>query len=98
MRSCVVFALLVLGAGCATGFSAPPTGINHYRYQLIERASGQPEKGYRLDYDLVGSPRSVVAIVHGAQEGVGDRWSNVSVDPACAASMHAQNGEIARVT
>ena len=93
------FILAGLTAGCATGgFTTRPVGVQHYRYEQTERVPGQPDKGYRLDYDLETTPLRVTAIVRRAQEGSGGQWRDAEVSAACATAMHAEPGELARVT
>lgn len=88
-----------LAAGCATsGFDAAPLGVQHYRYELTERAPGEPDRSYRVDYRLQTTRRGVAGIILHAQEGLGGQWQDAAVSAACAASMHAQQGELARVT
>ncbi len=92
-------ALACLTSGCATSsFDVAPLGVQHYRYELTERAPNQPDRGYRVDYLLQTTRQGVVAIIRHAQEWHGGQWQDVDVSVACAANMHAQQGELARVT
>jgi hypothetical protein len=101
--ACALAALFV--PACATTAAGPPfaaqaqPGVTRYHYELVEHISNQPDKGYRLDYDLaVGRDHGVVAIVHHASELTAGASHDVSVDPACAQALHARSGELARVT
>ena len=97
-------AVLAAGAACAEASdfsfrtSATP-GVRHYRYQSVERAQGQPDKRYRVDFDLVTGPDgSVTALLLKAESASGDTWSTPSVDKDCRQALHARGRELARIT
>jgi hypothetical protein len=76
----------------------PEPGTQAYRYQSVQHVPGQPDRGLRLDYDLVADAKGgLTAVVLGAQTGAGEQWADVPVDQACRTALHAGPGEIARV-
>lgn len=77
----------------------PEPGTHPYRYQSVQHVPGQPDRGLRLDYDLVADARGgLTAILLRAQTGMGEQWTDVAVDEACRTALHAGAGELARVT
>jgi hypothetical protein len=87
------------GIAAAQPDFAPHEGTQHLRYESAERAPGQPDRKYRVDFDLrVGRDHGVVAVVRHAMSASGDTWTDASVAPACAPALHAHSGELARVT
>lgn len=78
---------------------SPGPGSQAYRYQSMQHVPGQPDRGLRLDYDLVADAQGgLTAVVLRAQTGAGAEWTDVPVDAACRAALHAGAGELARVT
>lgn len=78
---------------------SPVPGTQAYRYQSAQHVPGQPDRGLRLDYDLVADAQGgLIAVVLRAQTGWGAEWTDIPVDPACRAALHAGTGELARVT
>lgn len=78
---------------------SPGPGTQGYHYQSVQHVPGQPDRGLRLDYDLVADAQGgLTAVVLRAQTGAGTAWTDVAVDPACRTELHAGAGELARVT
>jgi hypothetical protein len=77
----------------------PEPGTQAYRYQSVQHVPGQPDRGLRLDYDLVADAQGgLTAVLLSAHTGAGAAWTDVPVDQACRAALHAGTGEIARIT
>lgn len=96
-------AVMGLGA-CATMAAgdelrlAPRAGRASYSYLASERAAGQPETGYRMEFDLeTGPDGSVWAVVHRAEQRAAGAWTRPKVEPGCAAALGGKPGELARV-
>jgi hypothetical protein len=78
---------------------SPGPGLRHYRYDSVERAPGQPDKAYRVDFDLAADAHGgIVAIVRHAARGAGGAWTETALDADCRAALRARPGELARVT
>ncbi len=85
-------------AGATFKSSAVP-GTRHYRYTSLERAQGQPDKRYRVDFDLItGTDRGVVAVIREAQSATGEVWSTPTVNAECKKALHGGGRTLARVT
>ena len=105
LRSARITVSLALG-GCASLHGhvvfqpAPIAGLHSsYRYVATERVPGQPVTGYRLDFDLLARrDGSLVAVVRVAERRVSDTWTPAQISADCARALHAENGELARVT
>jgi hypothetical protein len=84
--------------GAVARWNATP-GTRHYRYTSVERTNGQPDKRYRVEFDLVtGADHGVAAVIRDAQSAAGDVWSTPSVTEACTRALHGRGRELARVT
>ena len=91
------FALIAFPAQAQRWSPAP--GTQAYRYQSVQHVPGQPDRGLRLDYDLVADAQGgLTAVVLHAQTGGGAAWTDVPVDSACRSLLHAGTGELARIT
>ena len=99
-----IAAALAVGIACADAADAPfrtaaMAGVRHYRYQSLERAQGQPDKRYRVDFDLAtGADGSVTAVLLKAEAAVGDGWSTPVVDKACRQALRGRGRPLARIT
>ena len=96
-------ALGTCGMGVAAGEAAFRTtateGLRHYRYTSSEKTPGQPEKRFRVDFDLAtGSDGSVTAVLLKAESAVGDTWSTPAVDPVCRRALRGDGPALARIT
>jgi hypothetical protein len=96
---------MILAALCLIAFPAqaqhwsPEPGTQPYRYQSVQHVPGQPDRGVRIDYDLVADATGgLTAVVLRAQTGAGATWTDLPVDPDCRTALHAGAGELARVT
>jgi hypothetical protein len=84
-------------AGPAPWRRAPTPGVASYRYDVREIV-GATTRGYRTDYRIrVRGDGRVVAEIVSVQTLDGKGFTPVTVDPACAAAMHARPGELATV-
>lgn len=78
---------------------SPAPGTHAYRYQSMQHVPGQPDRGLRIDYDLVADAQGgLTAVLLRAEAGAGQQWTDIAVDPACRTELHAGAGELARVT
>ena len=76
----------------------PHAGVHSYRYE-VQEVSPVSTKGYRTDIRLTSDGHGgAVADLIDSQTYDGKTWTRVTVDPACAAALHARPGELARVT
>jgi len=96
-------ALGTCGQGLVAGNAAfriiATEGVRHYTYTSSEKTPGQPEKRYRVDFDLAtGSDGSVTAVLLKAESAVGDTWSTPAVDAACRRALHGDGHALARIT
>src|ERR1044072_5011650 len=77
---------------------SPEPGTQAYRYQSVQHVPGQPDRGLRLDYDLVADAQGgLTAVLLRAEVGAGQQWPEVAVAPPCRATLHAGTGELARI-
>ena len=76
--------------------AASGEGLWHYRYETSQTIPGQPEQGYRTDFDIrVGKDGGVDAIILSSAERSGTAWTPVSLSPDCAAKLKAPQGALA---
>jgi hypothetical protein len=95
---CAALALALIAFPAQAQRWSPQPGTQPYRYQSVQHVPGEPDRGLRLDYDLVADAAGgLTAVVLRAQTGAGEQWTDVPVDPACRAALHAGTGELARV-
>jgi len=77
----------------------PDPGVTAYEYTMIESLQGQPERGFRVDFDLIsGADQSLVAAIKAVWTDQAGAWTPTAFDPACVTALHGQTGELARVT
>ncbi len=74
-------------------------GLRSYRYEVIETANGQVEKGYRADFDLKTGRDGVIdaRVLTAAETSDGKVWAPVAVTDDCKHAMHAPPTGLASV-
>ncbi|MBO9712987.1 hypothetical protein [Sphingomonas sp.] len=77
----------------------PEAGTHAYRYESVQHIPSQPDRGARIDYDLVADGKGgAVAVVRAVWKSEGGTYTPIAVDDPCRTALHAGAGELARVT